>query len=150
MKMHALSGGRLEMKKRVFYPDADGDVKTELPVSCFLLRHAQGNVLFDTGCHPAVETDAEARWGGLIKYMTPVHRPGENVVDETQAAGARADDIDLVINPTSIAITAAATNSLRTRVSSFTPMSLRWSGTPRARAKAILGPMGPSDAGRCH
>ena len=82
MKMHALSGGRLEMKKRVFYPDADGDIKTELPVSCFLLRHPQGNVLFDTGCHPAVETDAVARWGGLIKYMTPVHRPGENVVDE--------------------------------------------------------------------
>lgn len=98
MKMHALTGGRLEMKKRIFYPDAEADVRVELPVSCFLLRHPQGNVLFDTGCHPAVETDAEARWGGLIKFMTPVHRPGENVIDELSRLALVPEDIDVVIN----------------------------------------------------
>ena len=52
MKMHALSGGRVRMRKSVYVPDADRSETIELPVSCFLLRHAQGNVLFDTGCHP--------------------------------------------------------------------------------------------------
>ena len=98
MKMHALSGGRLEMKKRMFYPDAEPDLRVELPVSCFLLRHPQGNVLFDTGCHPSVENDAEARWGGLVKFMTPVLRPGENVIDELSALDLGPQDIDLVIN----------------------------------------------------
>lgn len=50
------------MKNRIYVPDADRDETIELPVSAYLFRHASGNVLFDTGCHPSVETDAEARW----------------------------------------------------------------------------------------
>ena len=63
MKMHALSGGRVRMRKSVYIPDADRSDMIELPISCFLLRHSQGNVLFDTGCHPAVPDDPAARWG---------------------------------------------------------------------------------------
>ena len=37
MKMHALSGGRLRMNRRIFYPDAAREEKIDLPVSCFLL-----------------------------------------------------------------------------------------------------------------
>lgn len=64
MKMHMLSGGRLQMSKRTYLPDAARGEMIELPVSCVLLRHTQGNVLFDTGCHPDVATDPEgsARW----------------------------------------------------------------------------------------
>ncbi len=53
MKMHLLSGGRLRMRKSIFMPDADKSETIELSVPCALLRHAQGNVLFDTGCHPS-------------------------------------------------------------------------------------------------
>ena len=60
----------------------------ELPVSLrVLLRHPQGNVLFDTGCHPSVPDDPAARWGGLAKIMTPIMPPGENVL--TGLAGDR-------------------------------------------------------------
>ena len=52
MKMHCLSGGRVRMRKSVYVPDADRSEMIEMPVSCMLLRHPQGNVLFDTGCHP--------------------------------------------------------------------------------------------------
>ena len=54
MKMHLLSGGRLRMRKSIFIPDAERTETIEMPVSCALLRHRQGNVLFDTGCHPGV------------------------------------------------------------------------------------------------
>ncbi len=66
MKMHMLPGGRLRTRRSTYIPDAAEGETIELPVSCALLRHAQGNVLFDTGCHPQVADDrgkrAGARW----------------------------------------------------------------------------------------
>ncbi len=98
MRMHILTGGFLQMRRSVFYPDADRAEKMRLPVNCYLLRHPRGNVLFDTGCHPAVATEPEARWGGLAKFMTPVGRPEDNLVDQLAELGLTPDDIDLVIN----------------------------------------------------
>lgn len=97
MKMHVISGGRLRMRKSVFVPAAERGETIELPVSAYLMRHAQGNVLFDSGCHPSVETDAEGRWGGLAKVMTPISQPGDNVVANLRCIGTEPDDIDLVI-----------------------------------------------------
>ena len=58
---------------------------------------APGNVLFDTGCHPAVPDEAEARWGGLAKLMTPIMQPGDNVVNALGGIGLQCDDIDVVV-----------------------------------------------------
>ena len=97
MKMHLLSGGRLRMRKSIYMPDADKSETIELPVPCALLRHAQGNVLFDTGCHPSVADDPEARWGGLARLMTPIMAPGDNVVNALGGIGLSCDDIDVVV-----------------------------------------------------
>lgn len=97
MKMHVLSGGRLRMKRHVYEPDADRSETIELPVSSILLRHPQGNVLFDTGCHPSVVTEAEARWGGVARAMTPIMGPQDNVVSQLACTGLGPDDIDVVI-----------------------------------------------------
>src|SRR6201995_5181839 len=97
MKMHILPGGRVRMRRAVFIPDADRSEMIDLPVSCVLLRHPQGNVLFDTGCHPDVATDPQARWGALTKFMTPVMSPEDNVVSGLQAIGLGPDDIDVVV-----------------------------------------------------
>lgn len=98
MQLHFLSGGRLRMKARIFVPDADKTTEIEMPVISTLIRHAGGNVLFDTGCHPSVETDAEARWGGMAKLMTPITPPRAGLLDSLAAVGLRPDDIDVVIN----------------------------------------------------
>ena len=97
MKMHALSGGRVRMRRSVYVPGADRSETIELPVSCFLLRHPQGNVLFDTGCHPSVTDDPVARWGGMAKIMTPIMPPGENVLTGLAGLGFSADDVDVVV-----------------------------------------------------
>ena len=97
MKMHVLSGGRVRMRKSVYLPAAERSEMIELPVSCFLLRHPQGNVLFDTGCHPSVAEDPAARWGGMAKFMTPIMPPGENVLAGLAGIGFSADDIDVVV-----------------------------------------------------
>jgi N-acyl homoserine lactone hydrolase len=97
MKMHVLSGGRLRMRKSIYFPDADRAETLELPVSSMLLRGAQGNVLFDTGCHPSVVQDAAARWGGLAKLMVPIMGPNDNVIAGLAALGLAPDDIDVVV-----------------------------------------------------
>lgn len=97
MKMHFLSGGRLRMRKSVYYPNAERGETFELPVHCTLLKHDQGNVLFDTGCSPEAAEDGEARWGGLVKVMTPIFMPGDAVVSQLTKAGLTPDDIDVVI-----------------------------------------------------
>jgi glyoxylase-like metal-dependent hydrolase (beta-lactamase superfamily II) len=62
------------------------------------LRHSQANVLFDTGCHPSVPENPEARWGGMAKLMVPIMKPGEHVFTSLAAVGLAPDDIDVVVN----------------------------------------------------
>jgi N-acyl homoserine lactone hydrolase len=97
MKMHLLSGGRLRTRKSIYFPDAERSETIELPVSCALLRHSAGNLLFDSGCHPAVAEQPEARWGGLAKLMTPIMEPGDNVITALTGIGLSCDDIDIVV-----------------------------------------------------
>jgi len=97
MRMHVLSGGRLRIRKSIYFPDADRSEMLEMPVSSILLRERRGNVLFYTGCHPSVAQDAAARWGGLAKLMTPVMEPDDNVLAGLAALGLAPADIDVVV-----------------------------------------------------
>jgi N-acyl homoserine lactone hydrolase len=86
------------MRKSIFLPQAERGETIELPVSSALLRHAQANVLFDTGCHPTVPEGPEGRWGGLAKLMVPIMQPGEHVLTGLAGLGLSPDDIDVVVN----------------------------------------------------
>ena len=97
MTMHFLSGGRIRLRRSMYDPAADRGETFEAPVSCVLLCHDQGNVLFDTGCHPSVAKNPEARWGNLTRVMMPVMSQGEHVVNGLKALGVATDDIDVVI-----------------------------------------------------
>jgi N-acyl homoserine lactone hydrolase len=97
VKMHLLSGGRVRMRKGIYLPSAERGETFELPVPSVLLRHPQGNVLFDTGCHPSTATDAEGRWGSLAKLMVPVMAADDNVLSGLACAGLEAGDIDVVV-----------------------------------------------------
>jgi glyoxylase-like metal-dependent hydrolase (beta-lactamase superfamily II) len=97
MKMHILSGGRVRVRKRIYLPDTPAGETIDAPVSAILLRHGQGNVLFDTGCHPDAAVDPQGRWGALLKVMTPVMQPGDNVINALAGIGLECDDIDVVV-----------------------------------------------------
>ncbi len=97
MKMHVLSGGRIRTKRRTYYSDAGPDEMIDLPVPCFLLRHRQGNVLFDTGCHPDVIERPGERWGALTSYLSPVMPAEENVLTGLRAIGVGPADIEVVV-----------------------------------------------------
>ncbi len=97
MRLHMLSGGRLRMRRGVYYPGAERDQTVDLPVSCALLKHRQGLILFDTGCHPSVATDADARWGPLARLMRPLFTTQDTVISQLPLAGVEAGDVDVVI-----------------------------------------------------
>lgn len=98
MKMHFLSGGRLRMRRSIYVPGAAREETIDLPVSCALLRHPQGNVLFDTGCHPQVIDDAQGRWGSMAKAMTPIFQRDEGLLVQLSKLGLGPDDVDVVVN----------------------------------------------------
>jgi len=98
VKMHILSGGRVRMKKYIYVPDAAREEIIDLPVSCFLFRHPQGNVLFDTGCHPSVAENPEKRWGSLARAVVPTMAGDDNVVRELRRINLTPADIDIVVN----------------------------------------------------
>jgi N-acyl homoserine lactone hydrolase len=98
MKLQFLSAGRLRLKKSVYVKTADRSETFEAPVSSALIRHKQGNVLFDTGCHPSVVEHGEERWGSLMKVMTPVMRAEDTLLPSLACVGVNPDDIDIVVN----------------------------------------------------
>jgi len=97
MRMHALSGGRLQMKRRTYFTDAPRDETIDLPVASFLIRHHQANALFDTGCHPSALQDPVARWRGLAKIMKPICDPADNLLASLHSIGVVPEDVDVVI-----------------------------------------------------
>jgi N-acyl homoserine lactone hydrolase len=98
MKLNFLAAGRLRMKKSIYIPGADRSEMIDLPVSSALIRHKQGNVLFDTGCHPLVVDHAEERWGSLARVMKPIMSADETLLPSLACVGLGPDDIDVVVN----------------------------------------------------
>ncbi|EJT01367.1 N-acyl homoserine lactonase family protein [Rhizobium sp. CCGE 510] len=97
MKMHFLEGGRLRMRRSIYVPGAPKEEAIELPVHATLVRHPQGNALFDSGCSPEAAIDPGARWGGLSKVMTPIFSPERTVVHQLKTLALDSEDIDVVI-----------------------------------------------------
>jgi N-acyl homoserine lactone hydrolase len=98
MKLQFISAGRLRLKKSIYDRSADRSETFEAPVSSALIRHKQGNVLFDTGCHPSVVEHGEQRWGSLMKVMTPVMGAQDTLLPNLAGVGVNPDDIDVVVN----------------------------------------------------
>jgi N-acyl homoserine lactone hydrolase len=98
MKLQFIAAGRLRLKKSVYDRSADRSELFEAPVSVALIRHKQGNVLFDSGCHPSVVDHGEERWGSLIKVMRPVMRVEDTLLPKLACVGIGPDDIDIVVN----------------------------------------------------
>ncbi len=98
MRLHAFSCGRLRSRKNVFVPDADKNELMDAPVPVFLMAHPRGNVLFDTGPHPDVFSDAASRWGGLAKAFQPIGDERSWVVPQLETVGVNPADIQYVIN----------------------------------------------------
>ncbi|MBX6323840.1 MAG: N-acyl homoserine lactonase family protein [Rhodospirillaceae bacterium] len=80
MRMHVLDLGRLRLDKNFMVanavvatqrnPNPQGRL-IDIPVSAYLIEHPDGNVLFDTGCHPQW-AGPDGRWPEHLQDALPV------------------------------------------------------------------------------
>ena len=88
----AFTTGWLETQANTLIEDGEGSIR--IPVVSFLVEHARGRLVFDTGLHPGVRTDPRARLRGFADVFTTELAAG-CAVDERIAT--LTDRIDLVV-----------------------------------------------------
>ncbi|CAN5200922.1 N-acyl homoserine lactonase AiiB [soil metagenome] len=106
LKMHVLELGHLRLDKNFMVanstiathknPNPRGQV-LDIPVSAYYIEHPDGNVLFDTGCHPDWG-GANGRWPEALQELFP-HIGGEECMlpARLEAMGIGPDDIKHVV-----------------------------------------------------
>ena len=98
-KLYALNCGALEFDRRSFFPDSAKGVAMRVPVPAFLIVHAKGKVLFDTGIHADAFRDPAAHLGkDLAAYFKFFCGAGEGIVAQLLLLGLEPGDITHVVN----------------------------------------------------
>lgn len=99
LKLYAMCCGRLEFDRTVFFPDEAPGKRWAIEVPGFLIRHARGTVVFDTGVDCLAHQDPLGRLGKRIATTFTLRAgPTDNIVDQLATVGLRPDDVTHVIN----------------------------------------------------
>ena len=97
--VRALSGGRLDARRALFFADAPVDDVMSFPVVAWLVEHPRGRLVFDTGLHPDTAADPVGRLGaGRASRFRVTSRPGDDVVASLARLGVAADAVTHVVN----------------------------------------------------
>jgi N-acyl homoserine lactone hydrolase len=98
MRLYAFHGGGERGDMAIFDPfDPHVGTKVEIPYFFYLIQHPEGNVLFDTGGHPALIDNPRARLGAAADAFELMMRPGDDVVSKLAALGLKSRDVNHVI-----------------------------------------------------
>lgn len=99
LKLYAMCAGQLEFDRTLFFPDETPGTSMTIQVPSFLIRHARGNVLFDTGVDCYAHQDPVAKLGKRVAAAFALRSaPDENPVDQLATVGLTPGDIAIVIN----------------------------------------------------
>jgi glyoxylase-like metal-dependent hydrolase (beta-lactamase superfamily II) len=98
MRMYAFHCGGEKTLRSVFDPfDADCGSVIHPPYFFYLIRHPEGDVLFDNGAHPALISDPRTRLGPAADLYDIVMNAGDDVVSRLRTLGVEADSIGHVV-----------------------------------------------------
>ena len=98
MKMYAFHCGGEKTLRSVFDPfDPDCGGTIHPPYFFYLIRHPEGDVLFDSGAHPAFITDPRSRLGAAADLYDVVMQPGDDVVSRLHTMDVEAEGIGHVV-----------------------------------------------------
>jgi glyoxylase-like metal-dependent hydrolase (beta-lactamase superfamily II) len=98
MKLYALQCGGDLMDWAAFDPfDERAGTKVYNPYFMYLITHPRGNVLFDTGAHPQIGTDPEARLGPAAAAFESRVTPEDHLEARLGTIDLSPSDIDLVV-----------------------------------------------------
>jgi N-acyl homoserine lactone hydrolase len=98
MRMYAFHCGGEQTLRSVLDPfDDDCAAIIHAPYFFYLIRHPDGDVLFDNGAHPAFISDPRSRLGDAADLYNVVMVPGDDVVSKLRTLGVEADNIGHVV-----------------------------------------------------
>jgi N-acyl homoserine lactone hydrolase len=98
MKLHLLHCGGDLMDWAAFDPfDHRAGTKVYNPYFMYVITHPKGNVLFDSGVHPQMGTDPEARLGPAAADFDARVTPEDHIERRLASIELKPADIDLVI-----------------------------------------------------
>lgn len=95
-RLYALTCGWLTGPAAGFVAGDSGVLR--VPVPCYLIEHAKGRALFDSGLHPQTQTDPAARLGVKARIFEVEFQPGEEVAARLAGLDLDPASIDYVIN----------------------------------------------------
>lgn len=96
VRLYAFACGWLEGNLDLFLPGAAGRLRA--PVPSYLIEHPKGRVVFDSGMHPAVQTDPAGRLGYAAKLFAVEYAPGEELSARLEAMDVDPAGVDYLVN----------------------------------------------------
>jgi glyoxylase-like metal-dependent hydrolase (beta-lactamase superfamily II) len=96
VRLLAFNCGWLTGPRALFIEGGTGSVKVPIPV--FVVEHPRGRVLFDSGMHRAVRTDAKTRLGDAAAVFTPDYGAGDDVATRLATAEVDVGEVQLLVN----------------------------------------------------
>jgi glyoxylase-like metal-dependent hydrolase (beta-lactamase superfamily II) len=98
LRLYALHCGGDMMDMAAFDPfDPDVGTKVYNPYFMYVITHPHGNVLFDTGAHPALRTDPYSRLGDAAADFDVRMSPDDHIEACLASIGLAPGDIELVV-----------------------------------------------------
>ena len=95
-KLYAFSSGALTIGKGILQNLAATDPPIKVPVGFYVIKHAKGNVLFDTGNNDNIIKDP-SYWGASFDTLKPVNTPDVAIDTQLEKIGLKPDDIKYVV-----------------------------------------------------
>jgi glyoxylase-like metal-dependent hydrolase (beta-lactamase superfamily II) len=97
IKLYAFTCGTVTGEFAHLMEGGEGDIT--VPIPAFLIEHAKGRALFDTGLHPDCQHDPAGRLGPRLAGLFRIgFQPGEEVSARLEAIDCGPGEIDLIIN----------------------------------------------------
>lgn len=96
MRLYAFTCGWLTAPASLFLRGESGRLR--VPVPCFLIDHPKGKVLFDSGLHPSIRENPEARLGDAARAFQVECGPGDGIAAQLRAFDVDPGSIDYLIN----------------------------------------------------
>jgi N-acyl homoserine lactone hydrolase len=98
MRLYALHCGGDLMDWAAFDPfDERVGTKVYNPYFIYVVTHPRGTVLFDTGVHPQIGTDPEARLGSAAASFEVQITPEDHLEARLATIGMKPSDVDIVV-----------------------------------------------------
>ena len=96
LKVYAFTCGWLTVPTALLLEGESGSLTVPVPV--YLIEHAAGCALFDSGLHVDTQTDADRRLGRLAPFHTVHFSAGEEIASRLRAINVAPERIGYVIN----------------------------------------------------